>query len=120
MLHRPHVAAFIEAERAASIERTRIDVDRVKREFARIAFGYRRHRRMGRGRLRAEAERRDLARRSRRDRAVEGEAGQERPEGDGQAAFEAARARQPGAASRSLPQEANSSRSITRRETRRE
>jgi phage terminase small subunit len=38
MLHRPHVAAFIEAERAASIERTRIDVDRVKREFARIAF----------------------------------------------------------------------------------
>jgi phage terminase small subunit len=38
MLHRPHVAAFVEAERAASIERTRIDVDRVKREFARIAF----------------------------------------------------------------------------------
>jgi len=38
MLQRPHVAAFIEAERAASITRTRIDVDRVKREFARIAF----------------------------------------------------------------------------------
>jgi phage terminase small subunit len=38
MLKRPHVAAFIEAERAASIERTRIDVDRVKRELARIAF----------------------------------------------------------------------------------
>jgi phage terminase small subunit len=38
MLQRPHVAAFIEAERAASIERTRIDVDRVRREFARIAF----------------------------------------------------------------------------------
>jgi phage terminase small subunit len=38
MLQRPHVAAFIEAERAASIERTRIDVDRVKREFARLAF----------------------------------------------------------------------------------
>jgi phage terminase small subunit len=38
MLQRPHVAAFIEAERAASIARTRIDVDRVKREFARIAF----------------------------------------------------------------------------------
>ena len=32
-----HFAAFIEAERAASIARTRIDVDRVKREFARIA-----------------------------------------------------------------------------------
>ncbi|HEX3971322.1 MAG TPA: terminase small subunit [Stellaceae bacterium] len=38
MLKRPHVAAFIEAERTASIERTRIDVDRVRREFARIAF----------------------------------------------------------------------------------
>jgi phage terminase small subunit len=38
MLQRPPVAAFIEAERAASIERTRVDVDRVKREFARIAF----------------------------------------------------------------------------------
>ena len=38
IFHRPHVAAFIEAERAASIERTRIDVDRVKREFARLAF----------------------------------------------------------------------------------
>jgi len=38
LLQQPHVAAFIEAERAASIERTRIDVDRVKREFARIAF----------------------------------------------------------------------------------
>jgi phage terminase small subunit len=38
LLQRPAVAAFIEAERAASIERTRIDVDRVKREFARIAF----------------------------------------------------------------------------------
>lgn len=38
LLHRPAVTAFIEAERAASIERTRIDVDRVKREFARIAF----------------------------------------------------------------------------------
>jgi phage terminase small subunit len=38
MLQRPHVAAFIAAERAASIERTRIDVDRVKREFARLAF----------------------------------------------------------------------------------
>ena len=38
MLQRPPVAAFIAAERAASIERTRIDVDRVKREFARIAF----------------------------------------------------------------------------------
>ena len=38
LLHRPRVAAFIEAERAASVERTRIDVDRVKREFARIAF----------------------------------------------------------------------------------
>jgi phage terminase small subunit len=38
MLQLPHVAAFIEAERAASIERTRIDVDRVRREFARIAF----------------------------------------------------------------------------------
>ncbi|HEY1736225.1 MAG TPA: terminase small subunit [Methylovirgula sp.] len=38
MLQRPRVAAFIEAERAASIERTRVDVDRVKREFARIAF----------------------------------------------------------------------------------
>jgi phage terminase small subunit len=38
MLQRPLVAAFIEAERAASIARTRIDVDRVKREFARIAF----------------------------------------------------------------------------------
>ena len=38
LLHRPQVAAFIEAERAASIERTRIDVDRVKREFARLAF----------------------------------------------------------------------------------
>jgi phage terminase small subunit len=38
LLHRPTVAAFIEAERAASIERTRIDVDRVKREYARLAF----------------------------------------------------------------------------------
>jgi phage terminase small subunit len=38
LLNRPRVAAFIEAERAASIERTRIDVDRVRREFARIAF----------------------------------------------------------------------------------
>lgn len=38
LLRRPEVAAFIEAERAASIERTRIDVDRVKREFARLAF----------------------------------------------------------------------------------
>ena len=38
LLNRPRVAAFIEAERAASIERTRIDADRVKREFARIAF----------------------------------------------------------------------------------
>jgi len=38
LLNRPRVAAFIEAERAASIERTRIDVDRVKREFARLAF----------------------------------------------------------------------------------
>jgi phage terminase small subunit len=38
ILRRPHVAAFIEAERAASIERTRIDVDRVRRELARIAF----------------------------------------------------------------------------------
>jgi phage terminase small subunit len=38
MLQRPQVAAFIAAERAASIERTRVDVDRVKREFARIAF----------------------------------------------------------------------------------
>lgn len=38
LLQQPRVAAFIEAERAASIERTRIDVDRVKREFARIAF----------------------------------------------------------------------------------
>ena len=32
------VAAFIEAEREASIARTRIDVDRVKREYARLAF----------------------------------------------------------------------------------
>ena len=38
LLNRPRVAAIIEAERAASIARTRIDVDRVKREFARIAF----------------------------------------------------------------------------------
>ena len=38
LLNRPRVAAFIEAERAASIERTRIDVDRVRREFARLAF----------------------------------------------------------------------------------
>jgi phage terminase small subunit len=38
LLHLPRVAAFIEAERAASIERTRIDVDRVKRELARLAF----------------------------------------------------------------------------------
>lgn len=38
LLHRPVVAAFIEAERAASAERTRIDADRVKREYARIAF----------------------------------------------------------------------------------
>jgi len=38
LLHRARVAAFIEAERAASIERTRIDVDRLKREWARIAF----------------------------------------------------------------------------------
>jgi phage terminase small subunit len=38
LLHRPRIAAFIEAERAASIERTRIDVDRVKREYARLAF----------------------------------------------------------------------------------
>ena len=38
MLQLPHVAAFVAAERAASIERTRIDVDRVKREFARLAF----------------------------------------------------------------------------------
>ena len=38
MLQRRRVAAFIEAERAASIARTRIDIDRVKREFARIAF----------------------------------------------------------------------------------
>ncbi|HEY3917526.1 MAG TPA: terminase small subunit [Stellaceae bacterium] len=38
MLHRPDIAAFIAAERAASAERTRIDADRVKREYARIAF----------------------------------------------------------------------------------
>jgi phage terminase small subunit len=38
LLTRPRVAAFIEAERTASIERTRIDVDRVRRELARIAF----------------------------------------------------------------------------------
>lgn len=38
MLQRPQVAAFIAAERAAAIERTRIDADRVKREYARIAF----------------------------------------------------------------------------------
>jgi hypothetical protein len=38
LLQRPHGAAFIAAERAASIARTRIDVDRVKRELARIAF----------------------------------------------------------------------------------
>ena len=38
LLHRPHVAAFIAAERAASAERTRIDIDRVKREYARLAF----------------------------------------------------------------------------------
>jgi phage terminase small subunit len=38
LLNRPRVAAFIEAERAASIERTRIDADRVRREFARLAF----------------------------------------------------------------------------------
>jgi phage terminase small subunit len=38
LLHRPAIAAFIEAERAASAERTRIDADRVTREYARIAF----------------------------------------------------------------------------------
>ena len=38
LLHRPPVAAFIAAEREASIARTRIDADRVKRELARIAF----------------------------------------------------------------------------------
>jgi phage terminase small subunit len=38
LLHRPPVAAFIDAERAASAARTRIDADRVKREYARIAF----------------------------------------------------------------------------------
>lgn len=38
LLNRPRVAAFIAAERAAAIERTRIDADRVKRELARIAF----------------------------------------------------------------------------------
>ncbi len=51
LLHRPEVAAFIEAERAASAERTRIDAERVKPEYARIAFADIRHdRRMGRRR----------------------------------------------------------------------
>jgi hypothetical protein len=38
LLNRRRVADFIEAERVASIARTRIDVDCVKREYARIAF----------------------------------------------------------------------------------
>jgi phage terminase small subunit len=36
--HRPHVAAFIEKERAALAERARIDAERVMQELARIAF----------------------------------------------------------------------------------
>jgi phage terminase small subunit len=38
MLLRPHVAAFVAAEREASVARTRIDIDRVRREYARLAF----------------------------------------------------------------------------------